>query len=275
MSRNGEIGRRQANELVNQLEGAGVNSEHIQRMQENPKLREQVASLLMSEGPPSKGTLEEGYRELAYEELFDRQIATLENREMPEQIVKMLINMRDSVLSQISDMSFEGGNIPFLPVVPFSYCSVYSLMEMVRNGKTRGCVNNTNPVSITDITVRPNQPYYIFDVMQEDESSISMHGDYNISGNYAITVDYIRKLLGERSRSALTLAETIAFAIHASPHIWRDSLSADSQHISSPFIIVFAREDNELDTEPSAPMLSRTSLPVARGFKVLSSSLTE
>src|SRR3989344_6833200 len=70
--------------------------------------------------------------------LFDSQIKTLKDRDVPEQIVEILQNQKGAVVKKTSKMNIGDGNIAFLPVIPRSYRSFYDLMAMVKNDKNDG-----------------------------------------------------------------------------------------------------------------------------------------
>lgn len=73
------------------------------------------------------------------EKLFDSQIATLKDRDCPEEIMKMLQSQKDTVLQKASKMSFAKGNNPFVPVILRTNRSLcfYDMIVMVRNGKKK------------------------------------------------------------------------------------------------------------------------------------------
>ncbi len=155
------------------------------------------------------------------EKLFDNQIATLKDRGTPEQIVELLANQRSSVIGKASEMMFENGHVPFLPVIPRTYRSPYDLMSAVRHGDTVG-YTNLNPTSITDKVEAPDEPYYIYDV----EDGKSTKGKSSESAE---------KIFKSQKRSPLTATEVMALTTHAdvlSRHnVWASGsrlVSADS-----------------------------------------------
>jgi len=136
----------------------------------------------------------------ALERLFDSQIQTLKDRGCPEQIVELLTNQKSSVLSKASEMTFEDGHIPFIPVIPRTYRSPYDLMAMVRNSDKQG-YTYLNPTAITNEVETPDEPYYIYDV--EDGKAL-----------FGKSPEDAEKILKKRSRSPLTAAEVMALTTH-------------------------------------------------------------
>ena len=134
------------------------------------------------------------------EKLFYSQIQTLEDRGCPEQIVELLTVQKNLVLSKASEMAFENGHIPFIPVIPRIYRSPYDLMAMVRNGDKQG-YTYLNPTAITDEVETPNKPYYIYDV--EDGKALLRKSPEDAE-----------KILKKQSRSPLTAAEVMALCTH-------------------------------------------------------------
>ena len=134
------------------------------------------------------------------ERLFNKQIRTLKERGCSRQIIEMFQEQGAFVLEEASKMLFAKGNIPFLPVIPITYKSLYDLMAMVRNGDKQGA-NFLKSLAFTDECVTPDGPYYIFNV--ED-------GRATINKNPGEAIE----ILKNQSRSPLTLAEAIALCIH-------------------------------------------------------------
>jgi hypothetical protein len=134
------------------------------------------------------------------EKLFDSQIQTLKDRGCPEQIVELLAEQKSSVLLKASEMTFEDGHIPFIPVIPRTYRSPYDLMAMVRNGDKQG-YTYLNPTAITDEVETPDKPYYIYDV--EDGKAL-----------LGKSPEDAEKILKKQSRSPLTAAEVMALTTH-------------------------------------------------------------
>jgi len=134
------------------------------------------------------------------EKLFESQIQTLKDRGCPEQIVELLTEQKSAVLSKASEMTFEDGHIPFIPVIPRTYRSPYDLMAMVRNGDKQG-YTYLNPTAIIDEVETPDRPYYIYDV--EDGKALLGKSPENAE-----------KILKKQSRSPLTAAEVMALTAH-------------------------------------------------------------
>lgn len=135
------------------------------------------------------------------ESLFDRQIQTEKDRGTPEAIIKMLQNQRSDVLSKASEMTFAEGHIPFLPVIPKTYVSIYYRMPMVKNGNKIG-YTYLDPSELTDIEDVPGKPYYIYDV----EDGTAMLGKAPRDAE---------KLIRKDKRFPLTADEVMSLGIHS------------------------------------------------------------
>ncbi len=134
------------------------------------------------------------------EKLFDTQIATLKDRGTPEPILNMLANQRGTVISKASEMTFEEGRIPFLPVIPRLYLSIYSQMAMMRKGDKIGHTY-LKPSDITDVVETPAEPYYIFDV----ENGEALRGK---------APQNAEKEIKKQGRRGLTEVEVISLGVH-------------------------------------------------------------
>jgi len=134
------------------------------------------------------------------ERLFDTQIATLNDRGVPPPIVETLQVQRDQVIVKAFEMSFENGRVPFLPVIPRTYLSIYSQMPMVRNGNEAGRTY-LNPTTITDVVTAPKDPYYIYDVEDGEVMRDKTPKD-------------AEKLIKKQGRLDLTEVEVISLGVH-------------------------------------------------------------
>ena len=97
-------------------------------------------------------------------------------------------------------MIFKDGHIPFIPVIPRTYRSIYDLIAMVWNNDKQG-YTYLNPMAITDRIRVPDRPYYIFDV-EDGEALLDM------------SPGSAEKTLKSQKRSPLTVAEVVALCIH-------------------------------------------------------------
>ena len=132
-------------------------------------------------------------------ELFNEQLRTLVDRGVPEEIInRKFWNQKKSVVQRASEIPAKG--IPFIPVIPLSYRGVFDLMAMVECYGGRGYTNCDNPDLIIDEIKTPRHPYYIYDI---DDSKVT---------NNPLKEKSIDKMNG---RSPLTLAETVALAVHS------------------------------------------------------------
>ncbi len=134
------------------------------------------------------------------EKLFESQLKTLLDRGCPEAIVEIFKNQRDDVLAKASEMTFAEGHIPFLPVIPRIYRTIYDQMPMVRNGGKIG-YTYFDPNEIIDVVEYSNKPYYIFDV----ENGNVMLGE---------SPEKAEKLIKGEGRRCLTEVEVISLGVH-------------------------------------------------------------
>jgi len=136
-----------------------------------------------------------------FEQLFDTQIATLEDRGVPKQIVEILQNQRSQVLAKANKMYFDNGCLSFLPVIPRTYLSIYSQMPMVFKSGNAG-FTELKPNNITDVIDTPDDPYYIYDI-EDGKAMLGM-----------APMQKAEKLINEQMRFGLTEVEVIALGIH-------------------------------------------------------------
>ena len=135
-----------------------------------------------------------------FERLFDAQIATLKDRNVPDQIVELFVSQKGDVLRKAGEMVIADGNIPFLPVIPRSYRSSYDLMAMVKNGTKVG-YTYLYPDEISDTVETPNKPYYVYDVENGQATRGKSPRD-------------AEEILKRQLRSPLTAAEVMALCTH-------------------------------------------------------------
>jgi hypothetical protein len=154
-----------------------------------------------------------------HEALFDSQIATLKDKGVPVQIMRMLSNQRDDVLRNASEATIGEGNIAFLPVIPTTYLSFYTQMAMVVHDGKEG-YNYLQPNLILDKVETPGEPYWIYDVEDGD----AMRGK---SSNEA------EKLLEDTGRSPLTVVEVVSLAIHNTNVLTRHFIDATGSRYES------------------------------------------
>ena len=134
------------------------------------------------------------------EKLFDTQIKILKDRGCPAVIIDMLQEQRDDVLQKASEIPIGKKHIAFLPVIPRTFLSIYTQMQMVRNGDKIG-YTYLKPSEITDVVETPADPYYIFDV--EDGEAMLGKSPQNAE-----------KTIKQQNWRGLTEVEVIALAIH-------------------------------------------------------------
>ena len=146
------------------------------------------------------------------ESIFNSQITILDDCGVPGQIIKSLLDQRDSVLRKASEMAIGKGNIPFLPIITSIYLGYNGLMSKVRNGSGIG-YSSIKPEAIVDGFRTPDGLYYIYDVET---------GEVTIGKSPEEAVEII---FNEQSRSALTATEIINLCIITSV-LWRRSVWA-------------------------------------------------
>lgn len=126
--------------------------------------------------------------------LFESQIQTLNDRGCPKEIIGFFVEQKDLVVSRATEMTMtfkENWCVPFLPVIPLTYRSLYDLAAMVWNGGKNGHIL-LESINITDYVETPKKPYYI----------------------YGVTLLSVVDFKERQSRLYLTAAEILAFAAH-------------------------------------------------------------
>jgi len=156
------------------------------------------------------------------EKLFDSQIKKMIDRGCPLEIVNMLREQRDRVLQKVSEITIGKKHIPFLPVIPRTFLSIYTQMQMVRNGDKIG-YTYLKPSEITDVVETPADPYYIFDV--EDGEAMLGKSPQNAE-----------KTIKQQNRRGLTEVEVIALAIHTDVRHCVDALGSRCGSGGVPFL---------------------------------------
>jgi len=179
----------QRNDLVSKLTNLfkGVEAEEIDDAVEEAKRK---VSIEISE---------ERKRELG--ELFDSQVEILKSRGCPKAILESFQDKRDEVLNKAAEMEIPEGNIPFIPVIPRSYMTIYGLMPMVRNDEKVG-YTYLDPNELSDVVETPDKPYFMFNV----EDGRDMLGK---------SPEKAEKLIKKKERSCLTDNEGIALCIQS------------------------------------------------------------
>lgn len=134
------------------------------------------------------------------EKMFYNQIRTLKQRGCPPEMLEKLKNQRYEVIEKARTMKFRDGHIPFLPVMPKTYLSVFTQMPMVRYKNKVGYAYLDHSI-FTNPVKTPAKPYYIFDV----EDGRGMLGK---------TPEDAKKLIKNQRRRGLTEVEVISLGIH-------------------------------------------------------------
>lgn len=137
--------------------------------------------------------------------LFDQQIATLSRRGCPRRVIeKLLFEKNNVVIASGSSESY----IPFIPVIPQRYLTVYSQMDMLRNDGARG-QTRLNLSDFEDLGITPEEPYYIYGVDKGDTNTI-LRTDSSIN---EIEREIERSIINQ-GRCPLTIVEAISVALH-------------------------------------------------------------
>ena len=143
------------------------------------------------------------------EALFGVQIQTLKDRRCPKRITEILMQTQPRVVAKALKMRFKNDRIPFLPVIPCNYITVFSQMEMVLNENMAGYSSiyrsNTTPANPFSINLKiPEEPYYIFNI--EDGTGTK---------SKCPNEDEIERQINKCDRVCLTGIEIIALAVHS------------------------------------------------------------
>lgn len=133
-------------------------------------------------------------------ELFDNQIAKLEELGCPKAILEAFENRKDEVIAVALEMAIGEGNIPFLPIIPKSYMGIYALMQMVRHEDMIG-FTNLDPSDMSDVVETPKKPYFIFDV---EDGRVMLDKSPKDAA----------EIIGKKGRFVLIDSEVIAIAVH-------------------------------------------------------------
>lgn len=145
------------------------------------------------------------------EKLFDSQIATLNNRDCPEAIVEMFQNRRGEIVARASEMIFGEGCVPFIPVIPRNYHTIYGQMPMVRwpaasrgegGGRKKG-YTLLDPTEIIDV-VETRNLYYIYYISDVEDGTVML-------GKTPRDAEMFNEKNG---RSGLTDVEVISLCLH-------------------------------------------------------------
>ena len=132
---------------------------------------------------------------------LDAQYEKLKALGCPDQVLDILREQRDEVLKKAGGMTVGEGNIPFLPIIPYTCLSPYSLMSMVRIGDKAGR-NYLKSTDIKNVVEVPENPYYIFDI---DTGR----------GTLGKKREEVFSICSEQGRRCLTADEVMNLCIHS------------------------------------------------------------
>ena len=139
-------------------------------------------------------------RRASLEKTFEYQIQSLEYHGVGENIIHLLVNQKEKVIERAYDSKVTSGNIPFLPVLPCGYRSIYDQIASIKFGNRPGYCYLKNE-SIHHHYQVPQEPYYIFDVDP---------GERFLDCAPIKT----RTVIENHGRSALTIEEALSLAFH-------------------------------------------------------------
>lgn len=140
--------------------------------------------------------------------LFDQQIATLSHRGCPRRVIEKLFFQKTAVVFAAAASKSAPCHIPFIPVIPQRYLTVYSQMNMLRNGSARG-QTRLNLSDFEDLDIAPQGPYYLYDVDKGDMNTI-LRTDSSINE----IEREIERSIKNQERHPLTIVEAISVALH-------------------------------------------------------------
>ncbi len=148
------------------------------------------------------------------EELFDVQIQTLRLIRCPEEIIGTFQYKKSLVLQKTEEMGINGnGNVPFIPVIPRSYRTLYDLMAMIDVK-----AEILDPDDIIYIEKPPNIPYYIFDVDSRGEFTMGK------------SPEDAEKIIKKQGRLCHVPEEDIALCVHTDVLEHYSLFSVGSRH---------------------------------------------
>ena len=133
--------------------------------------------------------------------LFNLQIQRLNLRGCPQCLIQLFVCQRAQVIARAMSMRSETANVPFLPVLPPQYRSIFDQMSMVRKGPARG-VTTLEPSNIEYVLDTLPKPYYLFDIE---------NGEATRALNPIKAATNIAKM----GRTCLTEVEVIALCVHS------------------------------------------------------------
>lgn len=154
--------------------------------------------------------------------LFDSQIATLTERNVPEQILEILRNSKDKVLDRAESIAIAEGNLPFAPVITPLYLGYHGLVSLVRYKNKQG-YTYLDPMQITDIEKVPSGLYYMFDI----EDGTAMLGKKPEDAD---------KLIVKQGRLRVVTAEVLSIGAHTDvlSHHFVDAVGSRCNSVGTP-----------------------------------------
>jgi len=135
--------------------------------------------------------------------LFDSQITTLKERNVPEQILGVFRNNKDKVLNHAESTPVAEGNLALAPVITplyLGYHGYHGLASLVRYKDKQGYVY-IDPRQITDIEKVSSVLYYMFDI----EDGTAMRGK---------NLEDSGKLIVKQGRLHAVTTEVLSIGVH-------------------------------------------------------------
>ena len=97
--------------------------------------------------------------------LFLSQVRALAANDLPQCVWYLFERQRRDILFSASQMFFEKGEIPFLPILPFTYRSFHDQMLMLEINSMQGRNDTCQDACIwIDTSYKHRHPWYIFNV---------------------------------------------------------------------------------------------------------------
>ena len=149
--------------------------------------------------------MEKKYSRKTLSALFLKQLKILESREASGNFLHLFCGQREKVLQKAESLSFATGDIPFLPVIPFTYRSYFDQMPMIEIDGKKGENSNCQDGCIwNDTNYLHRTPWYIFKVRIGDP----LNGE---------SIDSYSDELQRKGLRSLLPEEVISLSLHTQP----------------------------------------------------------
>jgi hypothetical protein len=136
-----------------------------------------------------------------WSELFDAQMLRLQEHKVHDIAMAMLMGLHDPLFEKLKSFEFESGleYIPFIPVIPVGYRSVYDQLAMIRPGSW----SRLEVYEIENKRVISFSPYFMVGIHVSDTS---------------IGTAATRAYLAQKKYSPMALVEALALYLHSGPY---------------------------------------------------------